>query len=121
MIPERAPRERADQYLERLRTYESLEARARKEAIRAERRINSEVERILIERAVKKALRGAPRGSGINPRAMRYYSIPRSRALIPLGIFSPLFILISLVFQNITRVDNRYKTGISISQGDPDE
>lgn len=122
MIPERDPGERADQYLHRLNEYEKIQQRALKEARRAENRINSEVERILIERAVKEALR-PPRARyypGIKPRAIRWYSIPRGRALLPLLIFAPLYILLSLIYQNITNTDNRYKTGISLSQGDPE-
>jgi hypothetical protein len=117
MIPERDPGERADQYLHRLNEYEKIQQKALKEAQRAENRINSEVERILIERAVKEALRPPVRPRGIDPRSTRWYKLPAR--LESLGPLAPFYILISIVWQNITKTDNRYKRGITLSRADP--
>jgi hypothetical protein len=113
-IPPRAPGESADHYLNRVTEETRIRAMAIKEAVRIERRIRSNVERVIIERAVRDALRD-PRK---NNRS-RFYSVPNKPGL--LFIFAPVFILLSLIFQDITKTDNRFKKGAAISRGDLNE
>lgn len=118
MIPARGPNEAPDQYLKRLQDYDRLMREAEKEIKRQERRIRSEVERVLIDRAVKDALPARPRGRPReDPRGSRWYRLPGPGAGVLL-IFYPLYLLLSLIWQNVTKTDNRYDQGLTISRGD---
>jgi len=100
-IPARLPGESAGDYLDRLKQYQSKEElvkQTQKEIARSQKRIRSEVERILIQKEVRAALRTRSR-----THSARFYQMPAH----PEGllIFAPLYILLSLIWQNITRTD----------------
>jgi hypothetical protein len=115
-IPAREPGERADLYLIRLQSWEALQEQTKKEIARQERRIRSEVERALIKRAVREAYkpRPAPRAFIKNPRGPRYYRIPDN--LWILLIFAPLYLLISIIWQDKNRQEGPKYTEIPISR-----
>lgn len=96
-IPARAPGESADHYLNRITEETRIRAMALKEKGRIERRIRSNVERVIIERAVREAM---PRAYVRSPAA-RGYKIP-DRLWWAL-IFAPLYLLGSIVFQDYKR------------------
>jgi hypothetical protein len=114
-IPARAPNETADHYLNRVTEETRIRAMAIKEAGRIERRIRSNVERVIIERAVRDAMK-RPRN---RQDRSRWYSVPNRPG--PFFIFAPLFILLYLIFQDITKTDKRFKKGAAISRGDLNE
>lgn len=116
-IPARDPGERADHYLIRLQSWEALQAQTQKEIARQERRIRSEVERALINRAVREAYkkpREPPRAFIKNPRGPRLYYIPDN--LWILLIFAPLYLLISIIWQDKNRKEGPRYTEIPISR-----
>lgn len=115
-FPEREEGERADHYLVRVQSWESLRSQAEKERARQERRIRSEVERALIQRAVKLSLPNKPRARAFikNPRGPRYYHIPDN--LWVLLIFAPLYLLISIIWQDHNRKEGPKYTEVPISR-----
>lgn len=109
-IPARLPGETPADYLKRLRDYERdfkeinrIVSDVRKEGQKRQKRIDSAYERIVIEKAVRKALR--------SPRE-RFYQVPDR--FESLGLFAPLFLLISLIWQNKTHTDQRFINGIEV-------
>lgn len=113
-FPEREEGERADHYLVRVQSWESLRAKIEKEEARQERRIRSEVERALIQRAVKLSLPNKPRAFIKNPRGPRGYKVPDN--LWILLIFAPLYLLISIIWQDHNRKEGPKYTEVPISR-----
>jgi hypothetical protein len=125
-IPERIPGESPAAYLDRLKSFQSeiqqidrIKEDIEKELSRRARRIDSITERIVIEKEIRRSLRDPPKKGSPGDR---FYWIPdKPGALL---IFAPLFILISLVWQNITKTDTRFNNGAALSRrggkyGDP--
>lgn len=112
-IPVRAPGESPIDYLQRLKDYQSNEdivKLAIKEADRREKRIRSMVERVLIEKEVRKALSARdPRG-----KKARFYRIPNHPEM--LFIFAPLYLLLSIIFQDITHSDIAIDQRVAITK-----
>lgn len=111
-IPARGPNESPADYLKRLREYEDQEkqiGRALKDLNRRERLINNTIDRVLIEKQVRSALRG-------RERRTRFYDLPKEPGA--LLIFLPLYLLLSIVWQNVTHTDPRMKKGFAIVRGD---
>lgn len=111
-IPERIPGETPADYLKRLREYEKdfrditrIRSDVFKEASRRSKRIGSAYERIIIEKTVREALRSPKKKE-------RFYQVPDR--LESLGIFAPLFLLLSLIWQNKTGTDQRFTNGIEL-------
>lgn len=116
-IPARAPGESADHYLNRVTEETRIRAMALKEKGRIERRIRSNVERIIIERTVRQSMKEErPRAYIKGPRA-RGYNVP-DRLWVFL-IFAPLYLLISILFQDYKREKGRAYTEIPIERIDP--
>lgn len=109
-IPARLPGETPADYLKRLKDFERdfkeinrIVSDVNKEASRRQKRIESAYERVVIEKAVRRALR--------SPRE-RFYQVPDR--LEAFGLFAPLFLLISLIWQNKTHTDTRFKNGLEV-------
>jgi hypothetical protein len=96
-IPARDPGETADHYLNRVTEETRIKAMALKEKGRIERRIRSNVERVIIERAVREAM---PRAYVRSPPA-RGYNVPKN--LWWALLFAPLYLLGSILFQDYKR------------------
>jgi hypothetical protein len=110
-IPVRAPNESPADYLRRLREYQDQEdivKTALKEAQRREKRIRSTVERVIIEKEVRRALKGP------GAHKARFYQLPKDPG--GLLIFLPLYLLLSIVWQNITHTDAGINKRIGLTQ-----
>lgn len=98
-VPERLPGETPGAYLQRLKEYQSKEdmiCEIEREIKRSQKRIRSEVERVVIRQEVRSALKK-------HDRSARFYQLPAHPEY--LLIFAPLYILLSIIWQNITRTD----------------
>lgn len=115
-IPERIPGESPGAYLERLKAFQTeiqqidrIKADIQKDLSRRAHRIDSVTERIIIEKEIRRSLRDPPKKGSPGER---FYQIPKAPGLL---IFYPLVLLLSLVWQNITRTDTRFKKGMALS------
>jgi hypothetical protein len=101
-IAPRAPGESADHYLNRITEETRIRTMAIKEKGRIERRIRSNVERVIIERAVRDGLkRPVVKARGPVPADIR---IPRG--IGPVGLlFMPLILLSVIIIRGIARGD----------------
>ncbi len=99
ILPERLPGEAPDRYLQRLKEFQSQESMVQeieKEIARSHKRIRSEVEKAIIQREVRSALK-------LPSRSARFYQLPKQPERLLL--FAPLYILCSIIWQNLTRTD----------------